>query len=210
VQTRSTRIREVGIDTLDAAGVAANGAKLRAEGLSFAMIYVERATPAIVQAILAADLALAFLSEARVSGWSAASGTIDGKLAASRMLALGVPPSVSLGCDMESGVPGVPDEATAVTYANAWYRAAIAEGMHADAPDLYVGYGSGFVTPKVLYEKIAFRRYHKSLSDVITPERRGYCMMQLFPGDQMIAGVLVDFDVAQEDFFQDTLTLLTR
>lgn len=206
MNTRTALVREVGFDTLDAAGAAANAAKLRATGLTFAMIYVEKATKAIVQELLANQIDVCFLSEARIEGWSEATGQQDGARAAKAMLALGVPGAVSLGCDMEAGVP---DEPTAIAYGNGWYRAGIGKGLGVDAPDLYVGADSGFVSSENLYAKIAFRRYHKSFSNVITPATRGYCMLQLWPGDQVVMGVQLDFDVAQQDWRGGSLTFLT-
>lgn len=206
MNTRSALIREVGIDTLDALGAANKAGAFKGTGLSFAMIYVERATPAIVWSFLQAQVDLCFVSEARVSGWSAAAGEEDGKRAAAKLLSLGVPGAVSLGCDMEGGVP---DEPTAIAYANGWYSAARAEGLGEDAPDLYVGSGSGFSSPQTLFHKIGFRRYHRSLSIVPNVDERDYCCLQLFPGNQMLFGVEVDFDVMQQDKLGGRLTLLT-
>jgi len=206
VNTRNAIVGELGFDTLDAAGAAANADGLRSTGLLFAMIYVERSTPEIVHKLLEARLDVCFLSQARVSGWSATAGALDGKRAAQRLLALGVPPDVSLGCDLEAGVP---DEPTAIAYVNAWYDSAITEGLHADAPDLYVGAGSGFLSPDSLFHKVAFRRYHRSMSIVPNVTERGYCCLQLFPGDQSLFGVAIDFDVMQQDYFGGTLTLIT-
>jgi hypothetical protein len=206
MNTRSALVREIGFDTLDAAGAAANAAKLRSTGLVFAMIYVERATKAIVQELLANQIDVCFLSEARVSGWSKDSGERDGQRAATLMLDLGVPGSVSLGCDMEAGVP---DEPTAIEYANAFYAAAVAEGLSPYAPDLYVGAGSGFVSADSLYHLVNFHRYHRSGSIVPNVSVRNYCCYQLSPLDQVVMGVQIDFDVTQVDAKGGTLTFLT-
>jgi Domain of unknown function (DUF1906) len=206
MNTRSALVREVGFDTLDATGAATNAAKLQLTGLAFAMIYVERATRAIVQQLLANRVDVCFLSEARIEGWSRSTGTQDGQRAAAAMLSLGVPGHVSLGCDMEAGVP---DEPTAVDYANAWYSAAVKEGLGIDAPDLYVGAGSGFVSADSLYHQINFRRYHRSGSIVPNVSVRNYCCYQLTPFDQVLMGVQIDFNVMQVDDMGGTLTLLT-
>lgn len=206
MNTRSALVREVGFDALDAAGAAANAAKLRATGLTFALIYVERATVAIVQSLLQAQIDVGFLSEARVSGWSAATGAQDGARAAKAMLSLGVPIRTSLGCDMEAGVP---DEQTAIAYANGWYGAALGQGLFADAPDLYVGEGSGFVSADNLFHAVAFKRYHRSGSIVPNVSERNYCCYQLTPFDQVVAGVELDFNVTQVDALGGTLTFLT-
>jgi hypothetical protein len=206
MNTRSALVREVGFDALDAAGAAANAAKLRSTGLVFAMIYVERATKSIVQELLANQIDVCFLSEARISGWSKESGVQDGQRAASAMLSLGVPGDVSLGCDMEAGVP---DESTAIEYANSFYGGALQEGLQPDAPDLYVGSGSGFVSADSLYHLVKFRRYHRSGSIVPNVSVRNYCCYQLSPLDQVVMGVQLDFDVMQVDDKGGTLTLLT-
>jgi hypothetical protein len=206
MNTRAALVREVGFDTLDALGAADHAGQLRATGLTFAMIYVEKTTKRIVQVLLQAGIDVCFLSEARIAEWSADSGAEDGKRAASLMLSLGVPGAVSLGCDMEAGVP---DEPTAVAYANSWYNAAVSEGLGVDAPDLYVGAGSGFVSSDVLYEKVHFRRYFRSESIVPNVSVRDYCCYQLFPGNQELFGVETDFDVTQHDKLGGTLTFLT-
>jgi hypothetical protein len=206
VNTRNALVREVGFDTLDAAGAAANAGKLQSTGLGFAMIYVERATRAIIQELLQNQIDVCFLSEARISGWSSQTGTEDGKQAAAAMLALGVPGNVSLGCDMEGGVP---DEPTAIIYANAWYSAAVAEGLALEAPDLYVGEGSGFVSGYNLHQLVEFERYHRSASIVPNVPGRNYCCLQLNPLDQVVMNVELDYDVMQVDAKGGTLTLLT-
>jgi hypothetical protein len=206
MNTRSALVREVGFDTLDAQGAAANAAKLQTTGLAFAMLYIERATKAIVQELLGNRLDLCFLSEARIEGWSAATGAEDGKRAAAAMLALGVPGNVSLGCDMEAGVP---DEKTAIEYANQWYAGALSEGLGPNAPDLYVGAGSGFVSEDSLYYLVKFHRYHRSASIVPNVSVRNYCCYQLAPPDQILMGVRLDFDVTQVDAKGGTLTFLT-
>lgn len=206
MNTRSALVREVGFDTLDAAGAAANAARLRSTDLVFAMIYVESATRTIVQDLLAAGVDVCFLSEARTGGWSAGTGAKDGRAAAAAMLALGVPGNVSLGCDMEAGVP---DEPTAIAYANAWYAAAVSEGLGPYAPDLYVGEGSGFTNSDNLYHLVHFKRYHRSGSIVPNVSVRNYCCYQLTPFDQIVMNVELDFDVMQTDAKGGTLTLLT-
>jgi hypothetical protein len=46
----------------------------------------------------------------------------------------------------------------------------------------------------------AFARYWRSFSAVENIEKRGYQMLQLFPGNQLVAGVPVDLDVVQSDY----------
>jgi hypothetical protein len=203
---RSALIGEVGFDTLDAEGAAANAAKLRSVGFVFAMIYVERATRAIVQELLSNQVDVCFLSEARTGAWSKQTGQRDGRLAASALLSLGVPGNVSLGCDMEAGVP---DEPTAIEYANGWYEACTSEGIGLYAPDLYVGEGSGFVSSDNLYNLVKFHRYHRSGSIVPNVSVRNYCCYQLTPLDQVVMGVRIDRDVTQVDAKGGTLTFLT-
>jgi hypothetical protein len=206
VNTRSAVVGEIGFDALDTIGAANNAAQLRSVGLTFALVYVERATPAIVAKLLQERIDVAFLSVARIQDWSAQTGAEDGKRAASKMLALGVPGAVSLGCDLEAGVP---DEPTAVAYSNGWYDAARAEGLEPMSPDLYVGAGSGFVSSATLFHAVAFQRYHRSLSQVPNVDVRGYCCLQLYPGNQEVFGVEIDYDVAQQDYKGGTLTFLT-
>jgi hypothetical protein len=206
MNTRSALVREVGFDTLNVASAAANAARLRSTGLTFAMVYVEKASRAMVLDLLQNQIDVCFLSEARVRGWSAETGAQDGQRAAAAMLALGVPANVSLGCDMEAGVP---DEPTAIAYANGWYQAARVEGLAVEAPDLYVGADSGFVSADNLYYRVDFRRYHRSGSIVPNISVRNYCCYQLTPFDQVVMSVQLDYDVMQVDAKGGTLTLLT-
>ena len=61
----------------------------------------------------------------------------------------------------------------------------------------------------MLYHSVDFTRYHRSLSEVPNVDERGYCCMQLFPGNQTLFGVEIDYDVMQHDWKGGTLTLLT-
>jgi hypothetical protein len=68
-------------------------------------------------------------------------------------------------------------------------------------PGVYVGAG---VAPPLseseLFHSLPFQRYWRSFSAVNNVQARGYQLLQLYPGDQVIAGVQVDLDVVQTDY----------
>jgi hypothetical protein len=193
----------VGFDTVAALDALA-AQRLAGAGLRFALRYVglsdgdaHTLRPAEVEALARADLAIMPVQYARTGGWSAETGRADGEAAALHAAAAGLPADVTLWCDLEGAIPS---GEVALTYTAAWYRGATAAG--AKDPGLYVGAGPA-LTGTQLYVDLPFHRYWRSLSQVPNVDRRGYQMIQLFPGDETIAGVRVDLDVVQSDYFGD-------
>ena len=193
----------IGFDTIARLEPAAAG-RLAAAGLAFAVSYVSLREggpgpldAAHVELLAGAGLRVMPVQFARTSGWSAKSGQADGAAAARNALAVGLPPGVTLWCDLEGAIPSAD---IAIAYANAWVEAATAAG--AEDPGLYVGAGLP-LTGDELFERLAVRRYWRSFSAVPNIARRGYQMLQLFPGDQLVEGIRVDLDVVQSDYFGD-------
>jgi hypothetical protein len=132
---------------------------------------------------------------ARVRDWSADTGRADGARVASKALAAGFPTAATLWCDQEAGVP---DQPTAVACATAWWQGATGAG--AEDPGLYVGDGCGFENGAALHTHIPFRRYWRSMSQVPNVAGRGYQVLQLYPPNEVVAGVRIDQDIIQSDY----------
>jgi hypothetical protein len=194
--------RIVGFDTIAKIDADA-AARLANAGLCFAVRYVGLggAGPrdldgSELDALTGAGLAVMAVQYARTGDWGAAAGRDDGRAAARNALAAGLPPDATLWCDAEGAITSAD---TAIAYSAAWYEAATAEGC----TDLGVYVGAGFAPPlsdSELFHALPFRRYWRSLSQVQNVATRGYQMVQLFPDDQVIAGVRVDLDVVQSDY----------
>lgn len=198
----TTPTRIVGFDTI-AKLDAAMATRLASAGLAFGVRYVGLGEPgrddldaAELQALTDAGLGVMAVQYARTNGWSGATGQADGEAAVRNALAAGVPAEATLWCDMEGRLPRAD---VAIAYAVHWYEAAVNAGM--PDPGLYVGAGVP-LTSEELFHELPFRRYWRSFSQVPNVEVRGYQMIQLFPGDVIVAGVRVDLDVVQSDYLQ--------
>jgi hypothetical protein len=182
---------------------APQATRLAGTGLHFAVRYVGLAGPSPgsldaleVDLLTSSGLALMGVQYARTHDWSAETGRADGEAAARNALAAGLPPETTLWCDMEGAIPGVD---VAIAYANAWYDGATSVGMN--NPGVYVGAGlAPPLSDAELFHALPFQRYWRSFSAVSNVQARGYQMLQLYPGDQVIAGVQVDLDVVQSDY----------
>jgi hypothetical protein len=194
--TRTAQPRELGFDTIAVLNDA-NASDLAAAGFAFAVRYVENFTTAEFERLTNAGLGVMLTGFARTHGWSAETGTEDGQRLAVSALALGFPPDATLWNDQEDGVPS---ELIASAYATAWWLAAAREGVR--DPGLYVGAGSGFEDPNVLHKSVPFRHYWRSFSDVPNVAVRGYQMIQLFPPNDLVAGVRIDGNVVQSDYLR--------
>jgi hypothetical protein len=192
----------VGFDTITKVSSAA-AVRLAGTGLRFAVRYVGLNAPSPgsldaleLDGLTAAGLAVMGVQYARTANWSADTGRMDGEAAARNALAAGLPPDTTIWCDMEGSITGAE---VAIAYGTGWYDGATAAGI--SDPGVYVGAGlAPPLTDAELFHSLPFRRYWRSFSAVGNVQTRGYQMLQLFPGDQVIAGVQVDLDVVQSDY----------
>jgi hypothetical protein len=192
----------VGFDTIAKIDAAA-AQRLVSAGLRFAVRYVSlgRPSPEALDALeldllARAGLGVMAVQFARVADWNSVTGRADGEAAARGAIAAGLPPETTVWCDMEGAIPNAE---LAIAYGNGWYDGATSGGI-AD-PGVYVGAGlAPPLTEAELFHSLPFRRYWRSFSAVNNVQTRGYQMLQLFPGDQSIAGVEVDLDVLQTDY----------
>jgi hypothetical protein len=192
----------VGFDTIAKLDAVA-ASRLVDAGLSFGVRYVALGAPATrdlddleLDALTDAGLAMMAVQYARTDHWNAITGLADGKAAARNALAAGFPPDANLWCDAEGAFSNAD---VAIVYGAAWYEGATAEGC----TELGIYVGAGFAPPlseSELFHGLPFRRYWRSLSHVQNVGTRGYQMLQLYPDDQVIAGVRVDLDVVQSDY----------
>lgn len=192
-------------------------------GLSYecGVRYVPRAgmsptTPGVIQKA-ELDVALAtpltggrtmgmmFVQFGRTSGWSITTGLADGEAAAQHVLSvLGAPNIVSVWGDFDI----IPTATLAEDFVNSWYEGTIKGGL---APSAAGGYFEpGFVlNAQDRYKKLNFHRYWACQSD--DPERmvahRGCQIIQAFVAPRgefsPIAGLLIDGDMMQSDYFGD-------
>jgi hypothetical protein len=162
VFTASDGLRGFDTDYVVSAGAAA---AFREHGYKFCVRYVRRATAnpardlsaAEAQWILDAGLGLMvvqyFESE---KGWTPTGekGANNGKIAAAESAKHGLPPGVTVWCDLEAVAPGT-DAEQVIDYCNQWHREVAAEGY---VPGLYVGWGCG-LNPTQLYKSLRFSHY---------------------------------------------------
>lgn len=193
-------------------------------GYRFAVRYVRRGDASSINlsvseilTLMNAGLGLMVVQHVAKPGWhpTGALGQAYGAIAAEEARSIGVPPGVSLWCDLE-GV-GTRDEhgdrtdpRDVISFCNAWFDAVKGAGYD---PGLYVGDSSG-LTAHQLYFNLKFRRYWGAynLNHDQIPEVRGLCMKQgAYPSpSERVAGVPFEYDedTIQRDHFNNLPTLL--
>lgn len=182
---------------------AASAAGLRAASIDFVARYLGQITPDELAIILAAGLGLELVTFSRAPGWSpsAALGTADGDTDVARLRTLGVPAGMVVWIDLE-GSGG--DATSTAAWVNARAAVLVAAGFVAG---LYVGAGC-VLDAAELYALPQVTRYWRAFNLGIPEPACGFCQFQLFPPDQMLAGVRVDLDFTQEDYMRRAPTML--
>ena len=145
--------------------------------------------------ILDAGLALMPVQHVRGSGWkpNADLGIRYGERAAEHADQVGFPPGVNVWCDLEGIDPNASHQSV-IDYCNNWYDKVAAYGY---LPGLYVGANS-ILDGEELYEKLKFKHYWKSMSDVPHPAERDYQMIQ-YHHSEPVHGLSIDKDVTYID-----------
>jgi hypothetical protein len=143
---------------------AATAAAFRARGYSFCVRYVRRKvkhardlTAAEARALLGAGLGLMAVQHVESeSAWTptARKGVEQGRVAAEEAEAIGIPPGVTVWCDLEGVATGTPRR-DVIDYCNRWHERVAAAGYQ---PGLYVGWHAG-LTPRQLYYDLRFTHY---------------------------------------------------
>ena len=165
------------------------------KGYRFCVRYVGRVqmasydlTAAEAKVILQSGLALMVVQHVLNPGWSptAELGAQYGSNAARFSKQIGIPPGVSVWCDLES-VAESTAAADVIAYCNSWYDQVAEAGY---VPGLYVGYGPG-LTAQQLYEDLKFKAFwgaYNVNSDQV-PSRRGWQLKQSEGTGGTIAGI---------------------
>lgn len=186
---------------------------LAAAGFGYAIRYLSRTIPENpsdltadeVNTILSAKLGLMAVQHVPKPGWSPTGnlGNAYGQAAVTNAKAAGLPPGMSLWCDLE-GVAPYTTAADTIAYVNGWAKLVASAGY---LPGLYVGANQP-LSGDDLYWRLVVKRYWKSASTVPDIPYRGYCMVQaLMPAP--FAGVSIDRDVAMADNFGGVPMMVT-
>lgn len=178
-------------------------------GYRFAMRYIRRQQPHDhdlsrdeVQALLDAGLAAMAVQHVESErSWypTAVKGSAYGNVAAEECLRLGLPPGLTVWCDLEGTAVDV-RAADVIAYCREWFQAVRSAGY---LPGLYVGWNCG-LTPEALYQQLAFQHYWAAfnLNADQFPAVRGVQMRQhAAKPEDAPAGLLyaIDTDTVQHD-----------
>lgn len=189
----------LGVDCL--APMSASTAKaFAALGVKWVGRYLENLTADEVTGIHAAGLAIALLIEGRTHDLGAALGNQVGMAAATKAMALGVPPGVNMTVDIEE--TGNAAAADVAAYAN---EVGAVLKRYGYAGSCYPGAGLPF-NAQQLYA-LALGPYWRGGSLGIPEPACGFAILQLFPLDQVVEGQRVDFSVSQKDFRGRSMTM---
>ena len=172
----------------------AHATALRNAGLSYVVRYLGGLSAPEMQDILASGLGLQLVTYSRAPGWrpTAEMGSADGALDVLRLGELGVAEGMLVWIDLEGAHSGsVTDVAR---WLDARSRCLVDAGYLAG---VYVG-DSCVLNGAELYARPHVTRYWRAFNSGIPEPQCGWCQLQSQP-NTMLAGVLVDHDVAQAD-----------
>jgi glycoside hydrolase-like protein len=172
------------------------------QGYRFCARYVRRAsahsydlTSAEARVLLDVGFALSCVQHVAPEGWTptAELGRSYGEVAASETEKIGIPPGLTLWCDLEGVAPRT-SQSDVIAYCNAWHQAVASAGF---VPGLYVGAGAG-IDATHLYKSLRFTHYWGAynLNANEVPAVRGLQMRQsvVKAGDR-VAGFRFAFQV---------------
>lgn len=187
-----------GVDTILPFGEARAKA-IKAAGYDFAVRYLGKMTALERDVILRAGLGLLAVTISRRPSWhpSGELGDLDGIDAVANAERAGLLPGMTLFCDLE-GPGGV--GADTIEYVNAWASRVQAAQYKAG---LYVGYGIQ-LNDEQMYHALKVTAYWDSCSRNVGVAHRGFQMVQHYPGNQKVAGIIVDINHIQTDGKGDT------
>lgn len=187
-----------GVDTILPFGPS-RALAIKAAGFAFIVRYLGALTTLERNVILHAGLALLAVTYSRRPSWqpSGELGDQDGLHAVQNARTAGLPEGMSLYCDLE-GPGGV--GADTIDYVNAWADRVQAAGFKAG---LYVGYGVQ-LSDEQMYHSLKVTGYWDSCSRNVGVAHRGFQMFQEYPGNQKVAGILVDVNHIEKDGQGDT------
>ena len=179
-------------------------------GYDFAVRYVRRKdkhsydlTAKEARAILASGLGLMVVQHVAPEGWTPTAnlGSTYGNTAAAEAARIGMPPGVTVWCDLEGVSANVSTKAV-IDFCNRWHSKVAGAGF---VPGLYVGFGAR-LDPDQLYFSLRFTHYWGAYNVAADdgPTKRGFQMKQRVAnaGDR-IPAFDVEFDV--NDIHADAL-----
>lgn len=168
---------------------------LKSRGLDFVVRYLGSVSTMEISGILQAGLGLELVTFAHSPGWmpSATLGAQDGERDVLQLKALGIPEEMVVWIDLE-GSGG--DAADTAAWVNARAKAIVNAGYVAG---LYIG-DRCVLDAAQLYSLPNITRYWRGFNQGIPEPQCGFCQFQIFPANQTLAGVLVDFDFTQSDY----------
>ena len=182
---------------------AESAAGLKAEGLFFVVRYLGGLSTDELAAILATGLAVGLVTYSRAPGWhpSAAIGATDGAVDVAHLTALGIPKGALVWIDLE-GSSG--DSAATAAWLTSRAAEIVAAGYVAG---VYVGDGCVLNGPE-LYAVPGVTRYWGAFNRGIPEPQCGFCQRQLYPPNQVLAGVEIDYDTPSGDYEGRTPSVL--
>ncbi len=195
----ASHVGALGFDSVQAIASVAQGQRMYASGMRFAMRYLGTTTPTEVDMLHSAGLAVMPVTYSRKPGWvpSASLGHADAIVALAHLKALGIPRGVTVFLDLEGPGGHAQD---VVDWVNAWAADMKTAGYD---PGLYVGYGTLLTSHELM--ALGVDRYWHSISRVtdssgaLAEPGCGWCVYQLQPS-RMWEGVWIDVDVIQADY----------
>lgn len=161
----------------------------------FVLRYLSDVTSHELATVLGDGLGVCLVTHSRGVGWSpsAALGTSDGVADVAQLKALGIPATMVIWIDLEGSGGSAADTA-------AWVNARAIEIVNAGyVAGVYVG-NQCVLNAQQLYALPNVTRYWKAFNLGIPDVQCGFCMLQLYPPDQVIGGLEVDLDVTQQDY----------
>jgi Domain of unknown function (DUF1906) len=177
--------------------------RLKLTGVDFVVRYLGGVTDDELNVILTSGLGVQLVTYSRAVGWMPDSemGVSDGQTDVTRLKTLGVPENMVLWLDLEgSGGSSVGTGAWAAARSSVVTQAGYIAG-------LYVGSGCILSGPE-LYALANVKRYWRAFNSGIPDIQCGYSQFQLYPPDQMLAGIEVDYDYSTSDYTGRVPTML--
>ena|SRR5579871_544044 len=152
--------------------------------------------------ILGAGLGLLAYQHPLMPGWTASTekGVEKGQHAVACAQAALLLPGTSIVYDAEETASGIDDACAEMT---AFYANVKGGGYHCP---VYQGAGMP-LSGEDWYRRVPFEAYWKSLSNVPAPSVRSWCCFQAYP-QQQLAGINVDFNMAQNDYLGGCLRMM--
>ena len=174
-----------------------SGGVLKSAGIDAVVQYAPTMNKTRLASILSTGLALMLIGgyADKPDAWSpnAGLGRSEGQASVLRAKSCEYFPGAVLWCDIETPNPGAHAQ-DILDYGNAWAAEVGAAGY---LPGVYIGAGVR-LTPSQLYS-MRFVRYWRAGSMGVPEPTCGWSMIQLYPLDQVLQGIGVDYDIVQGD-----------